>query len=58
MEEITRNEESWVYPKCKASIYQIIKTPGMNRVVECQDSHSRGWQSLKYVSPKVSEKRS
>lgn len=39
MEEITRNEESWVYPKCKASIYQIIKTPGMNRVVECH-----GWK--------------
>lgn len=45
MEEITRNAESRVYPKCKARIYQTIKTPGTNSMVECQESHSRGWQS-------------
>lgn len=45
MEEIGRNAESQVYPKCEARIYQIIKTPGKNSMVECQESHSRGWQS-------------
>lgn len=37
-------------PKFEARIYQMIKTPGMNSTAEGQDSHSRGWQSLVYVS--------
>lgn len=55
MEEIARNAETRVYPKFKARIYQIIKSPGMDSTVEGQDRHSRGWQSLEYLSLKVSE---
>lgn len=30
----------------------------MNRVVECRESHSRGWESLEYIKPQSISKGS